>query len=224
MSDRLYYFSKSANKPVGQGANEFVSNPSKYSTLNLIHNWRQMLSNFWVAPFEINGARWNSVEHLFQGYKINLADPTAGFNFSLNCGSPLSRSGGDEAQKNRKLRVLTFEQLQQWEGMKDTIMKAGLYAKFSQNNDLRKVLLATQDAELWHGAARTAPSRQYLLEQVRSELSPILISIDQIQALLQNGQIRNFEMGTLPTFYDKSGKMYVVQARYDSRTNQLFPL
>ena len=31
--DRLFYFSRSADRPPGQGANEWVSNPALYSEL-----------------------------------------------------------------------------------------------------------------------------------------------------------------------------------------------
>ena len=60
--DRLYYFSRSADRPPGQGVNERVSNPSKYTELAQVKNWRHILSNFWVAPFEVNGVQWNTVE------------------------------------------------------------------------------------------------------------------------------------------------------------------
>lgn len=175
--DRLYYFSRSANKYPGLGVNEYVSDPIKYIELSKINsignNWRQMLSNFWVAPFEVEGIRWNTIEHMFQGYKINIANSELGYLFSLNSNSSLSKSPGEEAQKNRKLVLLSSEQLEEWEDIKDDIMYYGLLAKFTQNPELKEVLLLTQDAELWHGAPRVAPSRQYLLESVRSELSGI---------------------------------------------------
>ena len=45
-----------------------------------------------------------------------------------------------------------------------------MYAKYSQNELPKKVLLATLDSELWHAGAREKPSRQYELEKVRSQL------------------------------------------------------
>lgn len=138
-SDRLYFFSRSADKYPGTGANEYVTDRNKYIELSKIPNWRQMLSNFWVAPFEVSAVQWNTVEHFFQGYKINIANPQLSVLFALNSGSPLSRASGDEAQKNRKLAILTPEQLQQWESMKDKILYTALYAKFSQHPELEAV-------------------------------------------------------------------------------------
>jgi N-glycosidase YbiA len=146
--DRLYYFSRSANKPPGQGVNEHVNDLSKYAELAEIPNWRQMLSNFWVAPFYIDSVRFNTVEHMLQGYKINLVNPQLGYQFSLNSGSSLSRGPGDDAQKNRKAAILSASQLQQWEQIKNQIIYTALYAKFSQHSYLKRVLLLTHDAEL----------------------------------------------------------------------------
>ncbi len=168
--DKLYFFSGSASKYPGKGVNEYVQNPNLYFELSTISDWRHKLSNFWVAPFEVEGARWNSLEHMFQAYKINLARPDLAFQFSLNSDSALSQAHGSEAQKNRKIVVLTPGQLAQWENMKTNVLYHGLKAKFSQNPDLLQLLRATGAAELWHGAKRVAPQRQYTLERVRAEL------------------------------------------------------
>ena len=125
MADKLYYFARSADKLPGQGPNEFVSNPNKYAQLARVSNWRHILSNFWVAPFEVNGYRWNSVEHMFQGYKINISNPQLGVQFSLNSDSLLSQGNGSDAQKQRKAAILNKDQLQQWDQMKDQIKIIG---------------------------------------------------------------------------------------------------
>lgn len=168
--DRLYYFSKSASKAPGKGVNEYVSDPSKYVRLAQFHDWRKKLSNFWIAAFDVLGVQWNTVEHMFQSYKINIANPQIAWSFCINSGSQLSISDGSEAQKNRKAVVLSPEQLKQWEALKDTILYTALKAKFTQHPSLRELLLATGNAELWHGAPRTTASRQFILERVRSEL------------------------------------------------------
>jgi ribA/ribD-fused uncharacterized protein len=169
-SDRLYYFSGSADKMPGKGANEYITDPNKYVKLGKIPNWRKMLSNFYVAPFEVLSVRWNSVEHMFQSYKINIVNPQLAWTFSLNSQSPLSLGDGSVAQKNRKAAILSSDQIKQWDEMKDSVLYAALKGKFTQHPELRELLLATNNAELWHGAARTPASRQFLLERVRSEL------------------------------------------------------
>jgi len=64
--DKLFYYSKSANKQVGKGVNEFVSNYNDYNELNKIKDWRKMLSNFYVAEFTYNGKTYYTAEHAFQ--------------------------------------------------------------------------------------------------------------------------------------------------------------
>lgn len=241
MNDKLYYFSRSADKPPGKGTNEHISNPDKYLELSRISDWRKMLSNFWVSSFEVGGVRWNTVEHMFQGYKINIANPQLGFTFSLNSGSPLSRASGDEAQRNRKLSMLTPEQLRQWEIMKNDVMYAALYAKFSQNPELKRVLLLTQDAELWHGTPRAKAGRQYSLEFVRASLlakdmNASIIPFEMAGQKLSNNEIVNFTLdprlqplagqqtqNNMIILIGRDNSIYLVSAIYDQSTNQILP-
>jgi predicted NAD-dependent protein-ADP-ribosyltransferase YbiA (DUF1768 family) len=67
--DKLFYYSKSANKQAGKGVNEFVSNYNEYDKLNKIKDWRKMLSNFYVANFTYNAKTYYTVEHAFQAKK-----------------------------------------------------------------------------------------------------------------------------------------------------------
>jgi len=69
--DKLYYYSKSANKPVGKGVNEYIKDISKYKKLSEIKNWRKILSNFHKYTFTYENKNYNSVEHAFQARKIH---------------------------------------------------------------------------------------------------------------------------------------------------------
>lgn len=169
-SDKLYFFSNSADKKPGIGVNEFVTDPNRYGELARTTNWRRILSNFWVAPFAYKGVTFRTVEHMFQGYKIWFADPTRGLLFTVESGSSIGLGDGEVARANRKLVTLNAGQLKKWEEMKDDVLFFALKAKFTQYPNLAKVLLATGNAELWHGAPRVAPERQWTLEEVRKEL------------------------------------------------------
>lgn len=77
---------------------------------------------------------------------------------------------GSAAQKLRKCIKLTPSELALWDSRKEDVMARAQFAKFNQNPTLRGILLATGDAELWHGAARQPPARMMSLERVRAAL------------------------------------------------------
>jgi predicted NAD-dependent protein-ADP-ribosyltransferase YbiA (DUF1768 family) len=167
-SDILYYYSGSANKVPGKGVNETVSQPSNYIALRNIPNWRRVLSNFYEGEFVYRGLWYRTVEHAWQGRKISYADETKATYFSMDSNHYIGREGGDIARSNRKMVILSRDQIREWE-TSDEIEEI-LYAKFSQVPLAREVLLATHDAQLWHGAPRTPKKRQTSLENVRRRL------------------------------------------------------
>lgn len=169
--DKLFFFSKSANKLAGKGVNEFVSNYNDYDDLNTNKDWRKMLSNFYVAKFTYNGKTYYTAEHAFQAKKIELVDADKANLFCIESGNIIGTTkDGNIARKNRKLVILNDENIQKWNEIKHTIMKEILICKFTQNNELRSVLLLTKNAILLHGAKGIPISRQYDLEEVRNYL------------------------------------------------------
>ena len=169
--DKLFYYSKSANKQVGKGVNEFVSNYNEYDELNKIKDWRKMLSNFYVAEFNYNGNTYYTAEHAFQAKKIELVDSAKAYFFCIESGNIIGTTkDGNIARKNRKLVILDDESIKIWNEIKHNIMKEILICKFTQNNELSNVLLLTKKAILLHGAKGIPISRQYDLEEVRNYL------------------------------------------------------
>ena len=149
--DTLSFYSKSTNDYPGLGDQEHVLIPKAYKELSLILNWRKMLSNFWIAPFQLKGKTYRTVEHYFQSEKLRLVDAELADSFTVESGTPLGMQGtGLEARQMRKARLLTPEQLKVWDQKKDYVMEKAWVAKFQQNPALQTMLLATQQAELWH--------------------------------------------------------------------------
>jgi ribA/ribD-fused uncharacterized protein len=168
VADRLYFFSGSADRPPGQGVHERVANTSRYSVLAGVRHWRRMLSNFWVADFTLGGRTYRTVEHAFQAAKIAMVDPGLAERFTLDSGTELARGDGVAARKQRKVVLLDEAQLRRWDERRHAIMREAMQAKFSQHEPLRKVLLATLSAELWHGTGRgQPPTRIHDLETIR---------------------------------------------------------
>ena len=169
--DTLFYYSKSANKPVGKGVNEKVLDYSIYNELNKIKDWRKILSNFYIYEFTYDNNIYNSVEHAFQGKKIEIVDKETAYWFCKNSGHHIGiANDGLVAQKNRKLIILSNEELKEWNKIKDKIMKDILLVKFTQVPIAKQVLLLTHNAILLHGTRGTPISRQYNLEEVRTKL------------------------------------------------------
>ena len=189
--DILLFYSKSKDLPAGsyergnasqltkgqrgRKYQEQVTHPINYLELNAIPDWRKVLSNFYVFDFKAEVSpdtilTFRTIEHGFHYFKIKIADPSRAFDFSLESGSKLSKGEGLDARRARKLVVLTSQQLQEWDAIKDSVLYSLSKCRYSQDPLSKQVLLATRDAQLWHIVSRSAPVRFTHLEQVREEL------------------------------------------------------
>lgn len=169
--DVLSFYSGSPNRSPGLGPHEQISSVSRYKELEQITNWRQKLSNFAVAPFKLDGKTWRTVEHYFQAQKLRLVDSELAETFTVDSGTALGTEGtGLNARNMRKAKILSKELLKVWDLQKDESMAKAWTAKFSQNEEMKKVLLATGEAELWHSGPRIPLQRFVGLETLRMNL------------------------------------------------------
>jgi predicted NAD-dependent protein-ADP-ribosyltransferase YbiA (DUF1768 family) len=165
------FYAQSAEKPrPGEGAGEKIPADKKteYAELHRIPHWRRKLSNAWPAEFELDGHRWASVEHYFQGSKFKNQNHEFYLQFSVDSGSELSKdpelAKKTAAKPGKKIKVDgDFEERVNRE------MLDAQRAKFTQNADLKALLLATKRAKLMH-FMRGMPSILYEnLVRIRSE-------------------------------------------------------
>ena len=94
-------------------------------------------SNFAAYPFRIDGKTWKTSEHYFQAQKFAGTEHEEELRLVA---SPMvvARMGRSRQRPLRK----------DWEITKDDIMREALRAKFTQNEELKKILLETGDAHL----------------------------------------------------------------------------
>lgn len=168
--DRFYFYSKSRDAKPGKGTNEYVADKSMYEELGQIKDWRKVLSNFHMYPFEYEGYTYNTIEHVFQAKKIELVDPEKALWFTVESGHEIGRGDGEVARKNRKLVKLGSDELRQWAQIRDQVMYEAAVQKYLVCEEGQKVLNATKSAELWHVVPRSKPVRFQHLEKIRETL------------------------------------------------------
>ena len=176
------FYSKSSDKPKpGSGSGEQMGpeGVGAYSELAAIPSWRRKLSNFWEQEFTLDGKRWLSVEHYYQGAKFKKGHPEFYAEFSLDSGSALSKSpemakaaGGKTGRYGKTAIRPPSVKLDQdfFAGRNQAAMEDAMRAKFTQNEELGKLLRATKSAKLQHFSRGAPPIVFNDLMRVRKEL------------------------------------------------------
>lgn len=173
------FYSKSSDKEPGKGAGEKINTKdvNRYVPLSKIKNWRKMLSNFWGEPFHLEGKQWQSVEHCYQASKFK-GHPDFYNQFSLDSGSDMSKdanlakmAGGKTGKSKSFIRS---KEIKMDEGFFPNRSKIEMYkaqhAKFTQNDNLMRMLKLTGDAKLVHHVRGSPPIVFDNLMYIRSKL------------------------------------------------------
>lgn len=95
------------------------------------------LSNFYLAPVEWEGIHYSNNEAAFQSAKVISKESRKQF---------VHLDPSKAKQKGRRVQLR-----HDWERIKEQVMYEVCYAKFSQNEDLKKKLLETGDKYLEEG-------------------------------------------------------------------------
>ena len=157
----------------GKGWAEKLPTEEKNNFIELdnITNWRRVLSNFYISPFQDkNGTQWQTVEHYFHAHKFMKNNPEFANNFSLKSGSKICRdpalaktAGGktgkikdSETKKYIQFRPKEveiekdfYEPINGGPSKAEMILEEGQDLKY-KNEIPKKVLVATRNAKLVH--------------------------------------------------------------------------
>ncbi|EMD97630.1 hypothetical protein COCC4DRAFT_149060 [Bipolaris maydis ATCC 48331] len=98
------------------------------------------MSNMHIAPFTVEGVEYKSTEHYFQAAKARHFKDFDVLREILDCDSPVK-------VKSFGKQVRPFD-LNEWNQLKEVVMKEGNMHKYAKNPTLQEKLLATGDCHL----------------------------------------------------------------------------
>jgi predicted NAD-dependent protein-ADP-ribosyltransferase YbiA (DUF1768 family) len=178
-----FYAKSNPNALPGMGPGERIPETEKihFHKLSSFDNWRRKLSNFWNEPFMLDGHTWQSVEHYYQGSKFKNNNREFYLKFSLDSRSELSadpvlaKAAGSKSGKLDHRTVvrpsrITIDPDFFNHGRSEREMENAMFAKFSQNKNLKDLLLATRNAKLVHYQRGARPEVYLHLMRVRHKL------------------------------------------------------
>jgi predicted NAD-dependent protein-ADP-ribosyltransferase YbiA (DUF1768 family) len=143
-------------------------------------DWRRKIHDTWnKGIFELDNHQWASVEHYVQGSKFKNGFHDFYLLFSLDSKSEfcedtgLAKIAGEGGKKNGKLlrpketKIDADYHLGRYEKERED----AVYAKFSQNEDLKQLLLSTHHALLSEYVRRQPRKPDIILMNVRRTLT-----------------------------------------------------
>ena len=192
--DTVFMFHSNSNHtPIpGKGSGEKIldDNLSEFIRLNKIKDWRRKLDDSWEVPFSLDGHRWQTVEHYYLGsqfkkgfpdfyLKFALDNPNrdADINSDIATDVVIARVAGGKSGKTKD-RILRDKSIRIDSDFfeigvntrSEEERKSAINAKFTQNLDLKNMLLETKNAKLVHFVRGREPETDNLLMNLRKEL------------------------------------------------------
>ena len=156
------FYNRSNGKPLpGRGNGETIPSEKikEFAKLAEIKEWRKKLDNTWNnSPISVDGLTWQSVVHFYEASKFRNGNPDFYKQFSVDSGSELSKepefakAAGSKTGKlgTREFRHKSILIDKDFLERESKIMEKAMYAKFTQHEEMKEILLATNNAKLMH--------------------------------------------------------------------------
>lgn len=150
-------YDKSPDVVPGKGKYEKIPEVSigEFKTLETFTNWRTRLSNTHHSVFVLDNHKWYSVYHYYVACQFKLSNPEFYVSFSMDSGSPISRSitkarEASDMSKDTTLRSSDIEPDADYYSGNRHLEELfyGTYANIDQHEDLKRILINTRNAKL----------------------------------------------------------------------------
>jgi len=169
---KFLFYDKSSNSIPGKGPGEKIPKHEllSFAKLNKIKNWRRKLDNLWIQPFILDDKIWASVYHYIEASKFK-SFPKIYEKIALDSNSPISK----KINKLKQFVKINFDKIDENYNEKQYCMDMYLAqeAKFTQNDDLKKLLLNTGKANLYQERKGKKPIQCTNLMIIRKKLNII---------------------------------------------------
>lgn len=182
-----FYNKSSGTAKPGKGANEKISQGKirEYSDLGLkkYADWRKKLDDEYPCVFTVDNMKWKTVEHYYQGAKFKKHNPHFYKLFSLDTDNEIAndieiaKAAGSLKGNHKKgktvvqIRPLDIKIDPDFYGnRKNEEREKAIYAKFSQNEDLKSILIATKNALLKKHIPKSSAEHDNILMKVRKQI------------------------------------------------------
>lgn len=182
----MFHSNSNANPKPGYGSGEQI--PANmildYKSLNKLKNWRRKLSDEWPVQITVDGHRWNSAMHYYLGSQYKKGYPDFYLQFSTDSGSELSKnvdmaiaaSSKSGKYNDRLVRPANVKVDPDFYEISNNSRSeqeryTALNAKFTQNQDMKQILMETRRAKLIHFVRGREPEIDVMLMKLRRELA-----------------------------------------------------
>jgi predicted NAD-dependent protein-ADP-ribosyltransferase YbiA (DUF1768 family) len=179
------FYVHAADKSAGRGAGEKIDAVGRkldfveLAPKGQFPNWRRKLDDAWLhadTPFELDGQRWNSVEHYVHAGKFKNEHPEFYVKFTADSQSKMASDvsmalTASSAKPTGQIRPATVSIDPSYAGKKENAARiAATHAKFTQIPHFAHLLLATKNAMLYQYTPGKKPEVATTLILVRKNL------------------------------------------------------